>query len=54
MANIAREIWREWGEDQADTVSISAQPICPKCGELGRLVMNIVVSVELNYYQKPI
>jgi hypothetical protein len=36
MANIAREIWREWGEDQADTVSITAQPICPKCGELGR------------------
>jgi hypothetical protein len=36
MANIARAIWREWGEDQADTVSITAQPICPKCGELGR------------------
>ena len=36
MANIAREIWREWGENQADTVSITAQPICPKCGELGR------------------
>ena len=36
MANIARAIWREWGEDQADTVSITAPPICPKCGELGR------------------
>jgi len=36
MANIAREIWKEWSEDQADTVSITAQPICPKCGELGR------------------
>jgi len=36
MANIAREIWSEWGDDQADTVSITAQPICPKCGELGR------------------
>jgi hypothetical protein len=36
MANIAREIWKEWDEDQADTVSITAQPICPKCGELGR------------------
>jgi hypothetical protein len=33
---IAREIWIEWGEDQADTFSITAQPICPKCGELGR------------------
>jgi hypothetical protein len=36
MAKVAREIWKEWSEDQADTVSITAQPICPKCGELGR------------------
>jgi len=36
MAKIAREIWTERSEDQADTVSITAQPICPKCGELGR------------------
>jgi predicted amidophosphoribosyltransferase len=36
MAKIAREIWKEWSEDQADAVSITAQPICPKCGELGR------------------
>ena len=36
MAKIAREIWTEWSEDQVDTVSITAQPICPKCGELGR------------------
>jgi len=36
IAKIAREIWKEWSEDQADAVSITAQPICPKCGELGR------------------
>jgi hypothetical protein len=55
MANIARAIWREWGEDHADTVSITAQPICPKCGELGRVSDEYcIVSVELNYYQKSI
>ncbi len=36
MANAAKEIWTEWSEDEADTVSITVQPICPKCGELGR------------------
>jgi len=36
MANAAKEIWKEWSEDEADTVSITAQPICPKCGGLGR------------------
>jgi len=36
MAKIAQEIWTDLGEDEADTVSITAQPICPKCGELGR------------------
>lgn len=36
MANAAKEIWKEGSEDEADTVSITAQPICPKCGELGR------------------
>jgi hypothetical protein len=30
MAKIAREIWKQWREDQADTVSVTAQPICPK------------------------
>lgn len=41
-AKIAREIWREWGEDQADTVSVTAQPICPECGELGRFSTDIM------------
>jgi len=36
MANAAKEIWEKWSENQADTVSITVQPICPKCGELGR------------------
>ena len=36
MAKIGREIWKQWREDQADTVYVTAQPICPKCGELGR------------------
>lgn len=36
IAKIAQEIWKAWNEDQADTASITAQPMCPKCGNLGR------------------
>ena len=53
MANIARAIWREWGEDHADTVSITAPPICPKCGELERFIQQIATdnSGYLTHYR---
>ena len=37
MARKGQELWKgSPAPDVADAISISTQPICPKCGELGR------------------